>query len=433
MSEIKLNLIDAQTILVGTVHGSVGDQCVAALSAEPETIGELEAALKRFDNSPVKFHIPYVFTDRCDIDEEPYDAGILIIDMVGRIVACDSTYSQPGPEGVIEYHDGNHCTGIPIGYCLPDDWLFLSSVADYKGARCDRREKRMSNPPLDARTILYGTPLLEFLATNIRIASALQFVDDEDTGEELGLNTIGQIHAQWLLTPRLDLQGQSPREVMLAKQNFIDTDLDSRALQWSLLLEGPPCIAKESYAYRYAGFGTHEWVMYYDLIRHLLTGAITIPNIDALDFHELVQQLNALKNDWLNEPNPALEGRVPAIIIDNERRRLPEALGGRSMVIDEDCPLCKMMGDECEAGREVCFWHLDCSAMDNHFAFSTFLTEKEYLEDQLEMEVRHREFDRRWKEREELIARGELPPDRSFVDVEEYVPSGLLEPDLPEA
>jgi hypothetical protein len=47
MSEVKLNLVDARQTLVGTVHGSIADACVAALSAEPETIAELEAALAR--------------------------------------------------------------------------------------------------------------------------------------------------------------------------------------------------------------------------------------------------------------------------------------------------------------------------------------------------------------------------------------------------
>jgi hypothetical protein len=40
MSEIKLNLVDAERVLHGTIHGSIADRCVAALSAEPETIGE---------------------------------------------------------------------------------------------------------------------------------------------------------------------------------------------------------------------------------------------------------------------------------------------------------------------------------------------------------------------------------------------------------
>src|SRR4029079_18230896 len=81
---------------------------------------------------------------------------------------------------------------------------------------------------------------------------------------------ITTIHARWLLTPRDDLRGQAPRDVLLARQEFIDFDLDTRSRQWSLQNEGPPCLAGDSFAYRFAGFGTHEWVLYYDLVRHLL-------------------------------------------------------------------------------------------------------------------------------------------------------------------
>lgn len=57
MSEVKLNLIDSQQVFHGTIHGSVVDACVAALSAEPETIAELTSALTRYirrldDRSP---------------------------------------------------------------------------------------------------------------------------------------------------------------------------------------------------------------------------------------------------------------------------------------------------------------------------------------------------------------------------------------------
>src|SRR6478672_9920086 len=48
MSEVKLNLVDAERVLHGTIHGGVVEACVAALSAEPETIVELEAALARY-------------------------------------------------------------------------------------------------------------------------------------------------------------------------------------------------------------------------------------------------------------------------------------------------------------------------------------------------------------------------------------------------
>ena len=74
--------------------------------------------------------------------------------------------------------------------------------------------------------------------------------------------------------------------------------------------------------------------------------------------------------------------------------------------------------------------------MDDHFAFSTFVTEQEYLEDQIQMELRHREFDQKWKEREERIVRGENTEGDEFLDLpvlDEYVPFQLSEPEPPEA
>jgi len=433
MSEVKLNLIDSENILTGTVHGSVGDRCVAALSAEPETILELERALKRFEQSDSHFSH---FKNGSHVDTTPYDAGVLIIDLAARIVACESTYSAPGPEGRVAYHNGQHATDIPIFYRVPADWLFLNSIEEYPLNCGERRELRLANTPLDERAILYGRPLLEFLATNVRYAVACRDEPGEPVNADITepvLSPFGVIHAQWLLTPRADLRGRSPRDVMLGKKDFIDSDLNSRAMQWSMQLEGPPCLPVESYAYRYAGFGTHEWVIYYYLIRHLLKSAN--PTSDH-DFEALVAQLETLRDEWLNEPNSELEGRVPSIISDNERKRLPEAMGGRSMVVDEDCPLCKAMGDECEAGLDVCFWHLDGCNMEDHFAFSTFLTEKEYLDDRAELELRHREFDQQWKIREERIARGEEVDDDEFFDIptlDDYIPFRVAETEPPEA
>ena len=41
-------------------------------------------------------------------------------------------------------------------YRIPDDWLFLNSIAEYEGLRDRRLEERLANPPLDARAVLYG-------------------------------------------------------------------------------------------------------------------------------------------------------------------------------------------------------------------------------------------------------------------------------------
>ena len=102
MSEIKLNLLDSHTLLTATVHGSVGDALVAALSAEPETIDELETALKRFEKCESIPASSLSRRARGPIDKQPWDAGILVIDLPARMVACESTYSLPTRRGTVD-------------------------------------------------------------------------------------------------------------------------------------------------------------------------------------------------------------------------------------------------------------------------------------------------------------------------------------------
>ncbi|HXR99854.1 MAG TPA: hypothetical protein VN724_04770 [Pyrinomonadaceae bacterium] len=132
MSEIRLNLLDSHNSINATVHGSVGDALVAALSAEPKTIEELEAALNEFHKCE---RIPASSLRRYqgrELDDTPYDAGVLVIDLATRIVACESSYSLPGPSGSVQYHDGTQCTDTTLSYQLADDWVFLDSIEEYR-------------------------------------------------------------------------------------------------------------------------------------------------------------------------------------------------------------------------------------------------------------------------------------------------------------
>lgn len=131
MSEIKLSLLDSRSSIIATVHGSVGDALVAALAAEPKTIGKLETALKSFqecDGIPASSPIR---RERRELDDTPYDAGILVIDLALRIVACESTYSLPGRNGEVKYYNGTQCTDTILTYQLAADWVFLYSIEEY--------------------------------------------------------------------------------------------------------------------------------------------------------------------------------------------------------------------------------------------------------------------------------------------------------------
>jgi hypothetical protein len=268
MSEVKLNVIDAQNIVSGTIHGSVGDSCVASLSAEPETIAELEAALGRYIR-PQAERSPFAhFRSGCELDSEPWDAGLLIIDLAARIVAIESIYSQPHLEGEVRYHDGTKSTPISVPYRLPADWLFVNSVDAYRWS-CERhRQQREENPAFDARAVLYGSAFLEFIVKSGLggLGKTSELPEDNEAMQEALAQQITGIHATWLMTPREDLRGHSPREVLLEKQDFINFDLHTRSLQWTFQGEGPPCLAPPTHSHialpalgRMSGLFTTTW------------------------------------------------------------------------------------------------------------------------------------------------------------------------------
>jgi hypothetical protein len=196
--------------------------------------------------------------------------------------------------------------------------------------------------------------------------------------------------------PRNDLGGRTPREVILEKLGFIDYELNSREMQWSLLREGPPPLSRNSNAYRFAGFGTHEYVVYYDLVRHLLTqcwerisrerdigGELAIqPDADASGIEpgsvtpeysaRRTERVEILRNwleqigqAWLNGPSEEFGGPIPAAIIESERRRIPLVTSAKDMIIDENCDLCRMLVDRRRLGP---FWHLDGSMIRVEFS-----------------------------------------------------------------
>jgi hypothetical protein len=457
MSEVKLNLIDAQQILHGTIHGSVADATVAALSAEPETIAELSAALDRYHKRLDQYSHFAWFRPTSSIDEEPWDAGLVIIDLAARIVATESSYSKPHAEGQVNYHDGVQATDILVPYRAPDDWLFVDSIEEYNVRHESRKQERAARPPRDERAVLFGRPLLEWLVTAVRdrhevIGQLVRSLGGDNLDRKLneaerkltkkefeGLHAnisqeLSAIHSRWLMTPREDLGGQSPRDVLFAKQDFIDYDLHTRSLQWSLQGEGPPCLAQDSFAYRFAGFGTHEWVIYYDLVRHLLWTALNNQTVDGgglfplSDIESKIAQLDEARTAWLERPESDYDGKIPAILIDNERKRLPIAMSPRDVIIDDDCPLCQMMAEETTLGNPT-FWHLDGSHMDDEFAFSYFRTHEEWEEEQRSREEFSKKFNGEWEERQQRIARGEpVEPISNW-----YVNERLLTPESDES
>ncbi len=471
MSEVKFILRDAHRTVSSTWHGSCADAAVAALSADPETIEELEVAIERFMKPSGDGRWFRCFGG--SLNDEPYDAGLVVIDLAARLISVESSYSSPGRKGMVWYHNGECGTDIPIRYELADEWLVTSDIQHWRPLAEERRCARAAHPPLDARAVLFGRPLVEFLAAECFAAFARREefaqatrakwiaeakerairwphrvqqeqssvtspsgngssgVRDPETmtleeltpstspGQEryasLFYDALKDIHVAWLMTPRTDLRGEIPREVLLARHDHISHDLNSRCEQWSRLDFCPRGLDTTSHAFQIGGFGTHELVKYYDLVRELLwscwerlTELAQSPNAsqrpEALALGDFltaeVPRLEQVRDEWLNTPDPECHFRTPRSIIDRERQRLPEGMSGADAMVDPDCPCCQMLADM----PGPSFWHLDGSGMDwGEFAFDIYRrTREEWEAEQRDYEEFSRKCDARDAERRRL-------------------------------
>jgi hypothetical protein len=390
MSQIRLIVRDARREIHGTPHASFADAALAALAAEPETIEELDVALERFHRRDEGSFFRH-FTARGD--DEPHDAGLAVIDLAARLVCWSSTYSAATARGTRFYHDGRSSTDVEVRYLLSDDWLLTSSVLGWRPLAERRRAELTSNPPLDARAVLYGRPLLEYV---VGASMAAREVPPDE-------GAVRDVHARWLMTPREDLRGQAPRDVLLAKRDFISWDLQHRAEQWAQMGACPRGLEPPSRAFRLAGFGTHEVVKYYDMVRGLLWSCRRCLEQQSAALPEEfvaaeVERLGRLRDEWLDTPDPECQGLTPREVIDHERARLPEGVSGRAAMIDCDCPLCQMMAES----PEPVFWNLDGSGMDDEFAFSFYRTLAEWEQEQRDREEFSRKLRAERQEREQL-------------------------------
>jgi hypothetical protein len=84
------------------------------------------------------------------------------------------------------------------------------------------------------------------------------------------------------------------------------------------------------------------------------------------------------------------------------------------MIIDDDCYTCVMMANDPTMGPA--FMHFDSSHMEDEFAFSFSRPRAEWDEENRRRKEFDREFNRRWEERQQRLARGEPVEDEFNLD-----------------
>jgi hypothetical protein len=115
MSEIKLVVRDEMRDVSVICHGSDAHRVVAALSADPFTIDELEAALQRF--MTVDRNEFFHGAEQC-IDDAPWDSGVVVIDLAARLITVNSTYFTTTHSGQVYFRNADECTNTAVGYSL---------------------------------------------------------------------------------------------------------------------------------------------------------------------------------------------------------------------------------------------------------------------------------------------------------------------------
>lgn len=334
----------------------------------------------------------------------------LVIDLVLKRVLTGPGIEPFGRDEVFDMSgDETGERPIPLSIHLPPWWEMWEQTDAHA---IDRdRESPLRVPRVD-RPVLFGKPLVEDFARRI--------LDIAESDEWKSRGAIGdgpardactrQVHRDWLMTPRDDLGGRMPREMLHGGREWIDR------LVWSQQLRhqhGGEIVAAEI-DYSIEGdepMGGEEIVIYFDLCRELIEAGWewcagegqrqkSLAN-RSLRERELSEFLLQAKEEWLSQPFEG--GAPPRFVIECSRRRVPRAAGvsivgmdeqePEEHVIDCDCPLCIMMA---EGSFGTAFVSLDGHhlELENEFAFSMCETREEWEEQQQEVGEMRDAFDR---------------------------------------
>ena len=369
MEQYKVVLRDEQTELTDEFSFTSATYIIATLAADPRNLKEFETALGRFGPG---LDLSW-FSDNPQSTENPHRQ--MIIDLPARLVWSSPEIGKMFPRGEASCRIEKDNSDFPIRYWISDDWKFADTEAEFRNQIDERRKRYQSENLTDFRKVLYGRELSRFLIEN--------FKGDSNS-----------CHASWLQTEREDLNDRSPRTLLLEYQDRVDFDLYSRELQWSFMGTCPPLIPLDSEAFRFAAFGTHEFVVYYDLVRHLLG-----------NFSTDIEEMEEIKARWLETPNEDGPTRIPSEIIESERRRLPLEATATEMMIDEDCPICQMMLAEFDTPT---FLHLDSAHFEEGFVFSSYRREDEWLKNRKEWEEFNKRFEENQREKNDSSWEDEL-------------------------
>jgi len=411
---------------------------MGALSADPRSFDELARAWLRYQPNVALEDLPWT-----ECHDVPASGRWLLLDLACLGIVAGGGAVLPEAQAAFQRDEGPWNPEIPVVWInLPPDWQCVAA-ADGEPALLPLP---VPAEPLDVRGVLFGRALAAGLARRtLDIARREPLPAERLSWDDLPWDsprtdsqreTISRwhaltirVHADWLMTPREDLEGQPPRHFLHRGRDWVDHELNNRELQWSNEGRCPRPLDRDTFAYRYGPLGRHEVVMYFDLCRELLRAAWDrIAAEPEIGEDALTKTLHEHAQWWLAEGSIDGDPTPPATIIEEERRRKPLVRTGPPH--DPDCPLCRLEAEgEFGAGPTFCGFdghHLD---LDDEFAFSLCATREEWEKEQEDYRRFNEEMEAKRRARE---AAGEDPYasvwKTSYVNEEALREAGLSSP-----
>lgn len=400
---------------------------IALVSDDPESWDQAMSVWPRYRTPAVCEFVSSVPLEECGTDEAMLALSTaeawVVIDFRDKRIFVGGDFMPIGRDAafamVVDESGKQHC---PLSVHLPPWWELHEGAAP--DAVTGPRQSPINKPHVD-REVLYGDAMLSDIAARVLETVASDAWRESEAAEDRKARypfTIS-VHRDWLMTPREDLGGRMPRELLHGAKEWNDQVTWAQRMRFE---DGGPMIAAPDdwEGLETAPMGSQEMCLYFDLCREVIdaawffltdrrelsdASAETEPDGLRRDAttDELTQFLRDVKDDWLSS---SLEGgSPPSFIIECDRRRVPRGAGvpiegidavqSEQHIVDCDCPLCEMMADGMfgVGFTSIDGHHLE---LDEEFAFSMHETREAWEEQQREYAEFSAEMDRKRAERE---------------------------------
>ena len=401
-SPVSVLVIDpTQCLFADSIHEDYAITMAALVSEDPTDWAEAVRVWPRYRTPAVCKDIEDIPLEKIDL-QDAIDIlrgapAWVVIDFPNKRLFHAGDMIQLEPDSILDTNPDEESD---------DDWLLIMHLPpwwemhaeSYVGAISLPRESEIKKRVVN-RDLLYGAPLLRDLATRLVEADEqhdwMSFTAKgfQEKQHELTI----QIHRDWLMTPRTDLGGGKPRDLLHGSISWLDKVIEGQRHRFD---RGVPFTAlpKDWDPTDTGPVGRSELYMYFSLCRTLVTTGWAVLNEKrderaSLTLEErislLIDDLQDIKNGWMDSSYD--DDVAPKIVIEYERRRVPRGPGviidgfdepGAKHETDCDCPICEMMNDGLFG---VGFVNYDGYSleMDNEFAFSMYETREEWESDSL--------------------------------------------------